>query len=118
MTGPAEQHVFEMLTLASRRHREAIEAIEARPIDIERARAADGHLADAELLVQDCLDLTGDLRLEVALDQLRDQRRMLAEGLARFDAIAAMPKPASVWATPWPWLSLMLIAVALATQFV
>lgn len=117
MTNPIERHVGQMLALAKSRHAEAITAIEARPLAIERARASEGLLGDVELLVQDCFDITGDLRLEVALDQLRDQRRMLGGALARFDALGTIPQQADPWASPLPWIttaSLAILAVAAA----
>jgi hypothetical protein len=117
MTNPIERHVGQMLALAESRHAEAIAAIEARPLDIERARASEDLLGDAELLVQDCLDITRDVRLEVALDQLRDQRRMLGGALARFDALGTIPQQADPWASPLLWIttaSLAILAVAAA----
>jgi hypothetical protein len=110
MHQPAVQHVSEMLTLAQAKHAAAIAAVEARPIDIRRAKAAVDELADAELLAQDCLDWTGDSRLADALVHIRQQRHLLAVGLAKFE------QQPSAWSRPWPWISLAIIAAAVLSM--
>lgn len=95
-----------MLALAQRLHADAIAAISARPIDLAAAAAASKQLADCELLVADCLDWQHEDRLAEALAALRDQRRLLEQALAQPIASA----PVSPWSTPWPWLTLALVA--------
>lgn len=119
MTESATTFISNLLASATAKHAEAIAAVEARPIDIERCRAADKQLADAELLLIDVIDTLEDagavesVQLEGALSDLQHQRELLAEGLAKFDmaqAMAGQQQP-SPWATPWPWISLALIGL-------
>ncbi|OBV11372.1 hypothetical protein [Erythrobacter dokdonensis] len=116
MIDPAFTHVSEMLTLASSRHAEAIAAVQARPLDLPRVKAAQGALADAVLLVEDCLDLTGDPRLVSAMAELHQQQALLVQGIARLEtAVATHPVPKSLWASPWSWISIAIIVGAVLT---
>lgn len=117
----AANFVSQLLASAQAKHAEAIAAITARPIDIERCRAADQELAEAELLLADAIDTLDDIgshdaiTLTEAMASLKEQRKLLAQGLANFDvamAIEAQRRP-SPWATPWPWLSLVIIVALL-----
>lgn len=112
MTDPIVQHTSGLLALATAKHRAAIAAVKRRPIDLTEVRAAEQDLADCELLLLDCIDLTGDPTLETAVDELRHQRQLLAQGIARLE-VETVPAP-SLWATPWPWLSLTAMSVVVA----
>lgn len=107
MTDLAAQHVSEMLALAKAKHAEAIAAVQERPINVARVNNAAIELAHVEMLIGDCLDLTGDARLSQALLELHDQRRMLDEGIARLATKAPSP-----WLQPWPWISLAMLGIA------
>jgi hypothetical protein len=91
----------QMLSLASLRHREAIAAVQARPFDLERCRAAKDALNDCHLLLEDCHDITGDPRLVSAIAELNQQQALLAQGIAHLEAaLAVQPLPKSPWASP------------------
>lgn len=113
---PVVQHISEMLALAKQRHADAIAAVVARPIDPARAKAAAHALNDAVLLCEDCLELTRDDRLAAALEQLRLQQSLLAEGIAKIETAKAAGMPS--WTTPWPWLTLFATVWCLATVLV
>ena len=106
-----------MLALATAKHVEAMNAISTQPVDLDRVKDAERALADAELLAEDCLDLTGDERLADALTELQAQRSLLARGIARLEAQRAQKQQRSPWATAWPWLSLAVIFIALAIGY-
>lgn len=94
---PAEQHITELLNLASQRHEAAIAAIEARPIDLALVRAADRHLGDAVMLVEDAIGTLADAgqhsgELADALVSLQDQREQLIAALVDLEAAQRQPR--------------------------
>jgi hypothetical protein len=115
-TNPIDQHTEEILALAMAKHASAIEAMQRRPINFEAARRAAADLADAALLAEDAVYLTGDARLAASLAQLQEQRAMLDQWLARMQA--SPPVAPSPWTSPWPWINLfalVIIAVLIVT---
>lgn len=86
MTDPIVQHASQMLALAKKKHAAAIDAIERRPIDLQAAKGAVCDLADAELLVENALELSDCETLAMSLGHLRGQRVMLEQVLARMEA--------------------------------
>ena len=120
MTQAAAIFINDLLASAKDKHGEAIAAVEARPIDLDRVKAADGSLADAILLVEDALDTLGDMgagehaaTLEGALTQLHHQRGLLADGIAQYDMAQALAQQTRQKPSLWPWaiFGLMMFAV-------
>lgn len=106
MISPLEQHVSEMLTLASSKYGQAIDAVKKQPDNLELIRAIQDELADTELLIEDCLDITGDQRLADSLSLIREQQKLLAEAINGLEQVAKLNQSnESPWLTPWPWIS-------------
>lgn len=113
MNSAITTHVSEIVELAAAKHRKAMEAIQRRPVGIAAAKVAQQALADCELLIEDAFDLTGDEHLAHSLAKLRDQRAKLDDALVRMTTMTSTPRPLSHWGTPWPWVSLGIIVLAM-----
>ena len=101
-SGGRSQHITELLNLASQRHEAAIAAIEARPINPALVRAADRHLGDSMMLVEDAIDTLADAgqhsgELADALVSLQDQRDQLIAALVALEAAQRQARSSVSW---------------------
>lgn len=86
----------------------------ARPIDLALVRAADRHLGDAAMLVEDAIDTLADAgqhsgELADALASLQDQRDQLIAALVALEAAQHQPRSS----VSWMWAVVLAIAIVM-----
>ena len=106
------EHVNAMLAHATQLHKEAVAEIELGEGDpIPQIREAIDKLDSVLLLANDAatyLHDDQDQMLQV-IEAIHEQKAMLKVTLLQIEA----KRVSSPWSRPWPWLSLLLIAIAI-----
>lgn len=105
----AVDHVSSMLTLAKRKHEEAMAMVGTPDANaLPRLRQVLQLLEEVEVLAQDAASYVNSDAMAVALKELHQQQASIALAIERMENL---PKP-SPWASSWPWMVLVMVAVA------
>lgn len=107
----AVEHISQMLTLAKRKHQEAMAMLGTPdPSAVPRLREVLRLLEEVELLADDASTYIETDVMKAALKDLHFQQATVQAAIARLQNV----KVQSPWATPWPWLTLIILALILA----
>ena len=106
----AIDHVSSMLTLAKRKHQEAMAMVGSPDANaIPRLRQVLQLLEEVELLAEDAASYVETDAVAGALKELQQQQASIRLAIERLEALSRR----SPWASPLPWIMLLVI-VALA----
>jgi hypothetical protein len=104
----AVEHISQMLTLAKSKHQEAIALLGTPdPNAVPRLREVLRLLEEVELLADDASTYVGTDVMKAALKDLHFQQASVQMAIAQLEELKAR----SPWATPWPWLSLVMLGL-------
>ena len=104
-----------MLTLAKRKHQEAMAMLGAPdPSAVPRLREVLRLLEEVELLADDASTYIETDVMKAALKDLHFQQATVQAAIARLENV----KVQSPWATPWPWITLIVLALLIAQTMV
>ena len=107
----AVEHISQMLTLAKRKHQKAMAMVGAPdPSAVPRLREVLQLLEEVELLADDASTYVETDVMKAAIKDLHFQQATVRAAIARLEDV----KVQSPWATPWPWLTLIVLALLLA----
>lgn len=107
----AVERISQMLTLAKRKHHEAMAMLGAPdPSAVPRLREVLRLLEEVELLADDATSYVEADEMKAAIKDLHFQQAAVQAAIARLEQL----KGRSPWATIWPWLSLAMLAVLIA----
>ena len=110
----AVEHISQMLTLAKSKHQEAMALLGVPdPNALPRLREVLRLLEEVELLADDTTSYVETEVMKAAIKDLHFQQVAVQAAIARLVNV----KIQSPWATPWPWLTLIVLAM-LVTQVV
>ena len=111
----AVEHISQMLTLAKRKHQEAMAMLGAPdPSAVPRLREVLRLLEEVELLADDASTYIETDVMKAALKDLHFQQATVQAAIARLENV----KVQSPWATPWPWITLTVLALLIAQTMV
>jgi hypothetical protein len=107
----AVEHISQMLTLAKSKHQEAM-ALLGTPDQnaLPRLREVLRLLEEVELLADDASNYVEADVMKAAIKDLHFQQAAIQSAIARLENV----KVQSPWATPWPWFTLIVIALLIA----
>ncbi len=112
LPGPAVEHISQMLTLAESKHQEAMALLGTPdPNVLPRLREVLRLLEEVELLADDATSYVEADVMKAAIKDLHLQQASVQNAIGQIQAMKAR----SPWATPWPWFSLIVLAL-LITQ--
>ena len=104
----AVEHISQMLTLAKRKHQEAIAMLGIPdPSAVPRLREVLRLLEEVELLADDASTYIETDVMKAALKDLHFQQASVQMAIAQLEQL----KVRSPWATPWPWITLIVLAL-------
>jgi hypothetical protein len=107
----AVEHISHMLTLAKSKHQEAMALLGTPdPNALPRFREVLRLLEEVELLADDASTYVGTEVMKAAIKDLHFQQAAVLAAIARLESV----KVQSPWATPWPWLTLIVLALLIA----
>ena len=107
----AVEHISHMLTLAKSKHQEAMALLGTPdPNALPRLREVLRLLEDVELLADDASTYVETDVMKAAIKDLHFQQAAVQAAIARLESV----KVQSPWATPWPWLTLIVLALLIA----
>ena len=107
----AVEHISKMLTLAKSKHQEAMALLGTPdPNALSRLREVLRLLEEVELLAGDASTYVETEVMKAAIKDLHFQHRAVLAAIARLESV----KVQSSWATPWPWLTLIVLALLIA----
>ena len=107
----AVEHISQMLTLAKRKHQEAIAMLGTPdPSAVPRLREVLRLLEEVELLADDASTYIETDVMKAALKDLHFQQASVQMAIAQLEQL----KVRSPWATPWPWITIMALALIIA----
>jgi hypothetical protein len=103
----AVEHISQMLTLAKSKHLEAM-ALLGTPVQnaLPRLQEVLKLLDEVELLADDAATYVDADVMKAAINNLHVQQASVKMAIAQLQAL----KTRSPWATPWPWLALIILA--------
>ncbi len=107
----AVEHISQMLTLAKSKHQEAM-AMLCTP-DLRAAstlREVLRLLEEVEMLADDAATYVEADMMKAALKDLHFQQAAVQAAIARLENVRVQ----SPWATPWPWTTLIVLAIVIA----
>ena len=111
----AFDHVSSMLTLAKRKHEEAMAMVGSPDANaIPRLRRVLQLLEEVEILAEDAASYVKNDVMAAALRELQQQQASLKLSIERLENLSKGPPSSS----PWPWIVLMVVAVVLASTVV
>ncbi len=111
----AVEHISQMLTLAKRKHQEAMAMLGApNPSAVPRLREVLRLLEEVELLADDASTYVETDVMKAALKDLHFQQATVQAVIARLENV----KVQSPWAKPWPWITLIVLALLIAQTMV
>jgi hypothetical protein len=103
---PVIDHVSSMLTLAKQKHEEAMAMVGQPDANaIPRLRQALNLLDEVELLAEDAGSYVSDTAMEAAIRELHNQQNTIRSAIERLERLSRR----SPWATPWPWITLVVL---------
>ena len=107
----AVEHISHMLTLAKSKHQEAMALLGTPdPNALPRLREVLRLLEEVELLADDASTYVEADVMKAAIKDLHFQQAAIQAAIARLESV----KLQSPWATPWPWFTLIIIALLIA----
>lgn len=107
----AVEHISKMLTLAKIKHHEAILLLGTPdPNALPRLRKVLGLLEEVELLAEDASTYVEADVMKAAVKDLHFQQAAVQAAITRLESV----KVQSAWATPWPWITLIMLALVIA----
>ena len=107
----AVEHISQMLTLAKSKHQGAMTLLgRPDPNAVPRLREVLRLLEDVELLADDAVTYVETDVMKAAIKDLHFQQAAVQAAIARLENV----KVQSPWATPWPWFSLIILALLIA----
>ena len=107
----AVEHISHMLTLAKSKHQEAMALLGTPdPNALPRLRDVLRLLEEVELLADDASTYVEADVMKAAIKDLHFQQAAIQAAIARLESV----KLQSPWATPWPWFTLIVIALLIA----
>jgi hypothetical protein len=107
----AVEHISHMLTLAKSKHQEAMALLGTPdPNALPRLREVLRLLEEVELLADDASTYVEADVMKAATKDLHVQQAAIQAAIARLESV----KVQSPWATPWPWFTLIVIALLIA----
>ena len=107
----AVEHISQMLTLAKSKHQEAIALLGTPDLNaLPRLHEVLRLLEDVELLADDAATLVGADVMKAAIKDLHFQQASVQMAIAQLEQL----KVRSPWATPWPWITIMALALIIA----
>jgi len=107
----AVEHISHMLTLAKSKHQEAMALLGTPdPNALPRLREVLRLLEEVELLADDASTYVEADVMKAAIKDLHFQQAAIQAAIARLESV----KLQSPWATPWPWFTLIVIALLIA----
>ena len=110
----AVEHISQMLTLAKRKHQEAIAMLGTPdPSAVPRLREVLRLLEEVELLADDASTYVETDVMKAAIKDLHFQQASVQMAIAQLEQMKAR----SPWATPWPWITIMALALIIAQAF-
>ena len=94
------EHISQMLTLAKRKHQEAMVMLSTPdPNAVPRLREVLRLLEEVELLADDATSYVEADVMKAAIKDLHFQQASVQAAIARLENVRVQ----SPWATPWPW---------------
>ena len=107
----AVEHISHMLTLAKSKHQEAMALLGTPdPNALPRLREVLRLLEEVEFLADDASTYVEADVMKAAIKDLHFQQAAIQAAIARLESV----KVQSPWATPWPWFTLIVIALLIA----
>ena len=107
----AVEHISQMLTLAKSKHQEAMALLGTPdPNALPRLREVLRLLEEVELLADDATSYVEADVMKAAIKDLHFQQAAVQAAIARLKSV----KVQSPWATPWPWFTLIVLALLIA----
>lgn len=107
-------HVSSMLTLAKQKHEEAMAMVGVPDANaIPRLRQVLQLLDEVELLAEDAGSYVENDAMLVALKELHQQQASIKLAIERLEKLSQR----SPWVSPWPWVTLGLIALMILWSF-
>ncbi len=107
----AVEHISQMLTLAKSKHQEAVALLGVPdPSAVPRLREVLRLLEEVELLADDASTYLETDVMKAALKDLHFQQATVQAAMARLENMEVE----SPWATPWPWFTLIVLALLIA----
>lgn len=104
----AADHVSSMLTLAKKKHGEAMAMIGVPDANaIPRLRQVLHLLEEVELLAEDAGSYVENDAMLVAIKELHQQQVSIKLAIERLEKLSKR----SPWASPWPWIVLFVLVV-------
>ncbi len=110
----AVEHISQMLTLAKRKHQEAMAMLGTPdPSSVPRLREVLRLLEETKLLADDASTYVETDVMKAALKDLHFQQASVRMAIAQLEQL----KLRSPWVTPWPWITIMALALIVAQAF-
>ncbi len=107
----AVEHISQMLMLAKSKHQEAMALLgTSDPNALSRLREVLRLLEEVELLADDATSYVEADVMKAAIKDLHFQQAAVQAAIARLENV----KVQSPWATPWPWFTLIVLALLIA----
>jgi hypothetical protein len=107
----AVEHISRMLALAKSKHQIAMALLGTPdPNALPRLREVLRLLEEAELLADDATSYVEADVMKAAIKDLHFQQASVQAAIARLENVRVQ----SPWATPWPWFSLIILALLIA----
>ena len=107
----AVEHISQMLTLAKRKHQEAMAMLGTPdPTAVARLHEVLRLLNEVELLADDASTYVETDVMKAAIKDLHFQQASVQMAISQLEQLKAR----SPWATPWPWITIMALALIIA----
>jgi hypothetical protein len=107
----AAEHISQMLMLAKSNRQEAMVLLGTPDLNVmPRLREALRLLEEVELLADDAASYVEVDAIKAAIKDLHFQQAAVQAAIAQLDNV----KVQSPWATPWPWVTLIVLALLVA----
>jgi len=107
----AVEHISQMLTLAKSKHQDAMAMLGTPdPSAAPRLREVLRLLEEVELLADDASTYIETDVMNAAIKDLHFQQASVQMAIAQLEQL----KVRSPWATPWPWITLIVLALLIA----
>ncbi len=104
-------HISQMLMLAKNKHQEAMALLgTSDPNALSRLREVLRLLEEVELLADDATSYVEADVMKAAIKDLHFQQAAIKAAIARLENV----KVQSPWATPWPWFTMIILALLIA----